>query len=84
VRTIRIRCPYCQLTQSVPSGALLATVVADAGDGPLAGSLTWICGECDDIVCAALMFEPLLAVIDAGAAVIDDDVELDGPVTGTA
>jgi hypothetical protein len=71
---IAIRCPACRTTDDVPAPALFVDVDApadDLGDEGRAATVSWVCGACDELVSVPVEWAPLLAVVSAGAALIE-------------
>jgi hypothetical protein len=88
-----ISCPGCDRTSLVPVDALLVSVALEdpgpgagrpdsaqdsSGTAP-AGTVAWACHTCADLVSAPLGWRALLALVTAGATLLDeaDDDEAD-------
>ena len=78
--TIQIRCPECGTENSVPAGALLATVNADDRDPDYARTVAWICAGCDHVVSASVALDAFLTLVTAGVAMLEQDSDV-APVT---
>ena len=79
---IAIQCPACSTTDRIPAPALLVDVDVPgddlgAGEAGPAATVTWVCGSCADLVSVPVDWAPLLAVISAGATLVDSSSELD-------
>ena len=66
-----IQCPACRTTDDIPAPALFVDVDAVTGDEGSAATVTWVCGACDELVSIPVEWAPLLAVVSAGAALVD-------------
>ena len=75
--TIQIRCPQCGTENSVPAGALLATVNAEDRDPDYAGTVAWICAGCDHVVSAPVALQAFLTLVSAGVAILEADGDFD-------
>jgi hypothetical protein len=73
---IQTRCPQCGTENSVPAGALLATVSAQDLDPEYAGTVAWICAGCDQVVHAPVAWHAFLALFTAGVAMLEEDGDL--------
>jgi hypothetical protein len=85
---VRINCRGCGTTSTVPVDALLVSVAVedatgenagldavdepDPGPDDVAGTVAWTCDPCADLVTAALDWRALLALVTAGATLLDD------------
>jgi hypothetical protein len=75
---IAIECPTCLARDEVVANAVFVEVDAaqpdDAsqpeGESP-AATVCWICGRCQDLVALPVGWSALLAVVSAGAALVD-------------
>ena len=69
-----ISCPGCDRTSLVPVDALLVSVSLDdrAADSPPAGTLGFACDICLDLVAVPLGWAALLALVTAGATLLDE------------
>ena len=74
--TIQIRCPQCGTENSVPAGALLATVSSEDLDPGYAGTVAWICAGCDHAVSAPVAWHAFLTLVTAGVAMLEQDGDL--------
>ncbi|MGZ4590703.1 MAG: hypothetical protein ACXV2I_07925 [Actinomycetes bacterium] len=80
---IAIQCPACRTTDDIPAPALF--VDADAptadntgtGEAGSAATVIWVCGSCAELVSVPVEWAPLLAVVAAGATLIDTSSDLD-------
>lgn len=70
---IQIRCPQCGTENSVPAGALLATVSAEDLDPDYAGTVAWICAGCDHVVSAPVAWHAFHTLFTAGVAMLEQD-----------
>jgi len=75
---IAMRCPACRTTDAVPPSALLVDVNTVTDDASCAAAVAWICAGCHELVCAPVEWAPLLAMIGAGAVLLDS-AEVDEP-----
>ena len=80
---IAIQCPACRTTDGIPAPALFVDVDAPTGDdlsapdGGPAATVTWVCASCAELVSVPVDWAPLLAVVSAGAALVDTSSGLD-------
>ena len=74
--SFRIECPQCGTENSVPAGALLATVSPDDVDPDYAGTVAWICSGCDHVVSAPVALQAFLTLVTAGVATLEQDGDL--------
>jgi hypothetical protein len=68
---IAIQCPACRATDDVPAPALFVDVDAATGDEEAGATVTWVCGSCDELVSVPVAWAPLVAVVSAGASLIE-------------
>jgi hypothetical protein len=68
---ITIQCPVCRTTDDVPAPALFVDVDADSGLDGAAATVAWVCSRCDALVDVPVEWAPLLAVVSAGAALVE-------------
>lgn len=68
---IAIQCPACRTTDDIPAPALFVDVDAVTGDEGSAATVTWVCSACDELVSVPVEWAPLLAVVSAGAAMVE-------------
>jgi hypothetical protein len=71
--TIQIECPECGTDNSVPAGALLATVSAEDLDPDYAGTVAWICAGCDHVVSTPVAWHAFLTLVTTGVAMLEQD-----------
>ena len=71
--TINVTCTRCDTANSVPAGAMLATVVTEGLDFRRAGSICWICCGCVDIVTEPVAWQPFCTLLTAGVPLVEDD-----------
>ena len=83
---VTISCQTCSLSSTLPVEALLLTVTPDGASAAgrelgddraadsvwTAGTVAWTCASCDDLVSARLDWAALLALVTAGATVLED------------
>jgi hypothetical protein len=80
---IAIQCPACRITDDIPAPALFVDVDAPTGDNPGTGeagsaaTVTWVCGSCAELVSVLVEWAPLLAVVSAGATLLDTSSAID-------
>ncbi len=80
---IAIQCPACRTTDDIPAPALFVDVDAPTGDNPGTGeagsaaTVTWVCGSCAELVSVLVEWVPLLAVVSAGATLLDTSSVID-------
>jgi len=81
-----ISCPGCDRTSLVPVDALLVSVALDdrapsaglpdpergSSAAATAGTVAWACDTCADLVSAPLGWRALLALVTAGATLLDE------------
>lgn len=72
--TINVTCTQCGTANSVPAGAMLATVATEGLDFCLAGSVWFICCGCVDIVTEPVAWQPFLTLLTAGVPLVEDDM----------
>lgn len=75
--TIMVTCTRCGTENSLPAGAMLATVDTEWLDSRLAGSVCWICCGCVDIVTEPVTWQLLLTLLTAGVPLVVDDLRDD-------
>jgi hypothetical protein len=80
--TINVTCAQCGTANSVPAGAMLATVDTEGLDYCLAGSVCFICCGCVDVVTEPVAWQPFLTLLTAGVPLVEDDTTDDVHVFG--
>jgi hypothetical protein len=69
---IAIDCPTCSARNDVAPDAVFVEVDASQpNDETSAATLHWICGRCHELVTLPVGWSALLAVVSAGAALVD-------------
>lgn len=74
---IAIQCPACRTTDDIPAPALFVDVDVPTADEDSAAAVTWVCGSCTELVSVPVEWVPLLAVVSAGATLIDTSFDTD-------
>lgn len=83
---VTISCQTCCLSSTLSVDALLLTLAPDgtsaagreraddssAAEDRTAGTVAWACARCDDLVSARLDWATLLALVAAGASLLED------------
>lgn len=70
---VHIECPQCGTDNSVPAGALLATVSAEDLDPDHAGTVAWICAGCDHVVSVPVALQHLITLVAGGVEMLEQD-----------
>jgi hypothetical protein len=79
---IAIQCPACRTTDDIPAPALFVDVDVPTADEGSAAAVTWVCGSCAELVSVPVEWVPLLAVVSAGATLIDTSSAIDADSSG--
>jgi hypothetical protein len=74
---IQIWCPGCAAENSVPSGALLFTAGVEDLEPDYAGDVAWICASCVHLVAAPVTWHAVLALLNNGVTMLEQDGDLD-------
>ena len=77
---VTVECTRCGTTHAVPVDALLVALAETgdpAQDADLAAHVSWLCGQCADLVDIPIDWTALLVLVTEGAALLtlDDDEE---------
>src|SRR3954468_11970411 len=79
MKTIGIQCPVCRRTEDLPASCLLVEVGDGTEERARDSSATWICESCDELVALSVDLTVLLALVAAGASVLDNALEDERP-----
>jgi hypothetical protein len=77
---ITVECPVCRIIQDMAPSCLLLEVQATAEDDEqTASSASWICDTCRSLVALPIDLVVMLALVAAGASLLDSSVDDDQP-----
>ena len=76
--TISIECPRCQRVAFVPATSLLVDLDGSPSDDS-PGYVAWICPRCAELVTNPVGWPQLLAIVAAGAPLLDEEEDLPEP-----
>jgi hypothetical protein len=71
--TITVTCTWCGTSNNVHAEAMLASVEADSLDLHFAGSLSWVCCGCLNVVTEPIGWRPFLTLLTVGLPLLVDD-----------
>ena len=73
--TVSIECGRCAAVAQVSTRSLLIDVGEPPGghaDEAVGGTVSWICAACDDVISQPVPWSTLLALLSAGALLLDE------------
>ena len=71
--TVIAQCPRCDISVAVTSTAMLVTATPDTSDERVAGTVTWLCAGCDDLVAQRISWPALLQLVRIGVQLVEED-----------
>jgi hypothetical protein len=69
---VSLTCGLCGTTDTVPVGAVLASVNVEGIDDHHAGCVGWMCSCCAQMVTSMVAWHPFLILLTAGVPLLDD------------
>lgn len=73
MKTVVTECPRCGSAAELPSTSVLVDVGSSDGDEAVAGTASWVCATCRDVVSHPVTWASLLVLVEAGAPLFDED-----------
>ena len=77
MNTFAVECSQCDMINSVPTGAMLATAQIEEVDVHLVGAVSYICARCDTVVSVPVTIPAFLTLLSAGVALLEEVDEND-------